>query len=211
MDSWCPELATLAYFQACCFRESSQELALSELSVELALLEFLLEPELLESFSGVGLVGVASGVVVPGVAVPGVGAAVPGVGAAVPGVGFAVPGCAVPGVGVDPGVVAVPGGCPAVWSAATIIPSWPRRAVGPWLDGEALHWSATLVAPVTMNCFAVPPLAEAVELVWPPALELEFSLPVLELVPAAAAPSFPVTWTSLPTIVRTLSKFPVSL
>ena len=39
-----------AYSQACCFRESSQELALSELSVELALLEFLLEPELLESF-----------------------------------------------------------------------------------------------------------------------------------------------------------------
>lgn len=50
MDSLCPELATLAYFQACCFRESSQELALSELSVELALLEFLPEPELLELF-----------------------------------------------------------------------------------------------------------------------------------------------------------------
>lgn len=46
----CPELAPAAYFQACCFRESSQELVLSELSVELALLEFLPEPELLEQF-----------------------------------------------------------------------------------------------------------------------------------------------------------------
>jgi len=46
----CPELAPSAYFQACCFRESSQELVLSELSVELALLEFLPEPELLERF-----------------------------------------------------------------------------------------------------------------------------------------------------------------
>lgn len=112
---------------------------------------------------------------------------------------------------MDPGVVAVPGVCPAVCSAATIIPSWLRRAVGPWFDGDALHWSATLLAPVIVNCFAVPPLAEAVELAWPPAVELEFSVPVLELVPAAAAPSWPVTWTSLPTIVRTLSKFPVSL
>ncbi len=116
-----------------------------------------------------------------------------------------------PGVGVVPGVVAVPGVCPAVCSAATIIPSWLRRAVGPWFDGEALHWSATLLAPVTVNCFAVPPLAEVVELAWPPALELEFSVPVLELVPGAGAPSWPVTWTSLPTIVRTLSKFPLSL
>jgi len=46
----CPELAPAAYFQACCFRESSQELVLSELSVELALLEFLPEPEWLEQF-----------------------------------------------------------------------------------------------------------------------------------------------------------------
>lgn len=114
-----------------------------------------------------------------------------------------------PGVGVVPGVVAVPGVCPAVCSAATIIPSWLRRAVGPWFDGEALHWSATLLALVTVNCLAVSPLAEAVELACPPALE--FSLTALELVPAAVAPSFPVTSTSLPTIVRTLSKFPVSL
>jgi hypothetical protein len=114
-----------------------------------------------------------------------------------------------PGIGVAPGVVAVPGVCPAVWSATTIIPSWRRRAVGPWFDGDALQWSATLLALVTVNCLTVLPLAEAVEEAWPAALE--FSLPLPELMPDAVPPSWPVTWTSLPTIVRTLSKFPVSL
>jgi hypothetical protein len=63
-------------------------------------------PGVLGVVSGVGPLGVVCGVgvvvvfgVVPGVAVPGVGAAVPGVGAAVPGVGPAVPGV------VDPGCV----------------------------------------------------------------------------------------------------------
>ena len=64
-------------------------------------------PGVLGVVCGVVLSGVVCGVgvvvvfgVVPGVAVPGVGAAVPGVGAAVPGVvepGCVVPGCVVPG------------------------------------------------------------------------------------------------------------------
>jgi hypothetical protein len=100
----------------------------------------------------------------------------------------------VPGVGVDPGVVVVPGlvlcpgavlcpavdpAEPAVCRAATIIPL--GRRADPVLDGEALvHWSATLVALATVNCFVAPAVAE-----------LEF-IPELELVEVLAEALAPV-------------------
>jgi hypothetical protein len=95
--------------------------------------------------------------------------------------------------------------------------------------GAALpHWSATLVALATLNCFIVLLLALAV-----PVFELEFipafapadADPVWEVLEpvwlglvvavALAEPPLsdevPVTCTWLPTSVRKLSRFPVSL
>ena len=85
------------------------------------------------------------------------------------------------------------------------------RAVG-FADGIDPHWSATLVALVTLNSLVAP--VDALELIpeFPElavaeapeaeALALEFILP---------EPSCPVTCTSFPIRVRTAFRFPVSL
>ncbi|HZR64858.1 MAG TPA: hypothetical protein VFA85_06900 [Terriglobales bacterium] len=95
------------------------------------------------------------------------------------------------------------------------------------LEGaELLHWSATLVALVTLNSCAapVPELAvavppEAVALAFGPEAvavapwpEVEESVELVPEVPDALielAALEPVTWTSLPIIVRTASRLPV--
>jgi hypothetical protein len=97
-----------------------------------------------------------------------------------------------------------------------------------------LHWSATLVAAVTLNWRVVPAVPElefipelapaellpGAELAAPASPVAPEALPVLAeapaVVPAAADepladPSCPVTCTSFPTRVRTLSRLPVSL
>jgi hypothetical protein len=101
----------------------------------------------------------------------------------------------VPGVGVDPGVVVVPGlvvcpgavcpavepAEPAVCNAATIIPL--GRRVDPVLDGDGLvHWSATLVALATLNCFVAPDVAE-------PEFIPELELVEVEVLVEALAPA----------------------
>lgn len=199
-----------------------------------------------------GFDGVVSGVVVPGllgVAVPGCGAAVPGVGAAVPGcvVPEVEPGVVWPCVPVCPDIepdvcpLAVPAAVPELPVApapdpvchaaeAYITPPWRSCALGPGVEegdcvGDALHWSATLLALVTLNsrvAEAVPLFAPAPEFI-PELLPAE-AVPVdvealaeappgsVVLAPAlVAVPSCPVTWTSFPISVRTASRFPLSL
>jgi hypothetical protein len=97
-------------------------------------------------------------------------------------------------------------------------------AVGPGVEGEELvvHWSAIFVALLIVNCSAAlavaelglppvlaeadPGVAEAVGPACEDALEL---IPLVEAeLPTAVCP---VTWTSFPTSVRTLSRLPVSL
>ena len=110
------------------------------------------------------------------------------------------------------------------------------RAVGPGVVEEGvLHWSATLVAAVTLNWRVAPALPElefipelapaellpGAELAAPASPVAPEALPVFAeapaLVPAAADeplapdPSCPVTCTSFPTRVRTLSRLPVNL
>ena len=115
-----------------------------------------------------------------------------------------------------------------VCSEAIITPFWCKRDVGPGgvgfgagavLGDALLHWSASLVALVTLNCFVLevlaelaPALAVAEPLVpgavlaeaWPPGPVAVALLPELipapallavlaEFVPLAAAPSVPVT------------------
>jgi hypothetical protein len=88
-------------------------------------------------------------------------------------------------------------------------------AVGPGLEGAAAHWSATLVALVTLNCFIAPAAAVAPELEFIPAPAPAEVDPVAE----ALAPlwsgeadaselglaALPLTWTSFPIRVRRLS------
>ncbi len=106
-------------------------------------------------------------------------------------------------------------------------------AVGPVLDGEfdgvevVLHWSATLVALVTLKSLVAPEVAEALDpavaLADPPdACALAFGpeevavapwsgVELLELMPELAfmPAELPVTCTSLPIRVRTASRLPV--
>jgi len=74
------------------------------------------------------------------------------------------------------------------------------------------HWSATLVALVTLNSLVAP--VDAVELM-PEFPELAVAeVPeddALALEPMLPAPSCPVTCTSFPIKVRTAFKFPVNL
>jgi hypothetical protein len=81
--------------------------------------------------------------------------------------------------GPAPAVPAPPAVCHA--ADAYITRFFRSRAVGPGLEGAAAHWSATLVALVTLNCF-VAPLAEV-------APELEFipALPPADVDPVAEA------------------------
>jgi hypothetical protein len=139
----------------------------------------------------------------------------------------------------DPaGAVAVPAlAAPAVCNQATITPFCATRdEVGPGVfapgleDDPPLHCSATLVALVTLNCFAPaaefipdlaladPPEAAAFEF-WPEAEDvalwsgveaLEARIPELDPMVLAAC-SCPVTCTSFPIKVRTAFKSPVSL
>ena len=86
-----------------------------------------------------------------------------------------------------------------------------------------MHWSAVFVALVTVNCSAAPALAEPG---LPPVLAVAepavaeavepLGAEVLEFMPLVGAaeplaPLCPVTWTSFPTSVRTLSRLPTSL
>lgn len=197
---------------------------------------------------GVGVVVVFG--FVPGVVAFGFWFVGAGVGAAVLGVGAAVPGCdvpvwpVVPWPDIEPEVwpefdpaevpaVPAPPVDPAVCSAAIITGcDSERAAVGPVLDGEEdgvelllVHWSATLVALVTLNVLpesaadpefavAVPPAAVALELE-PLAEDVALWSGVLafaELIPELApAPCCPVTCTSLPISVRTAFRSPVNL
>jgi hypothetical protein len=61
-------------------------------------------------------------------------------------------------------------------------PLFRSRAVGPGFgfEGAAAHWSATLLALVTLNCFAVPVAAVAPELEFIPALAPDEVDPVAE-------------------------------
>ena len=119
-----------------------------------------------------------------------------------------------------------------------------RFAVGPGVgvvDDGVLHWSATLVALVTLNVFIAPAVAElefmpefvpaealpgAEALAFAPLFPAVAPVPAAAVVPAAFVfvpappaveaalddpPSCPVSWTSLPTNVRTASRFPVIL
>jgi hypothetical protein len=134
---------------------------------------------------------------------------------------------AVPAPPVDPAVckAAIISGCDSE-----------RAAFGPVLDGELegeddgvalplVHWSATFVALVTLNVLpeaagdpefavAAPPAAVALEFV-PVAEEVALWSGVAalaELIPELpAAPSCPVTCTSLPISVRTAFRSPVNL
>jgi hypothetical protein len=74
---------------------------------------------------------------------------------------------------------------PAVCNAANITSPRRSRAVGPGVVGEALldgdgllHWSATLVALLTLNCLVAPSVVE---------LELVPVLALAELLPGAEA------------------------
>jgi hypothetical protein len=105
-----------------------------------------------------------------------------------------------------------------VWSAAIITGAAlvPVRAVGPGAgEGVALplaHWSATLVALVTLNSLVAP--VDALELI-PEFPELAVAeapeVEVLAFEPMLPDASCPVTCTSFPIRVRTAFKFPVSL
>lgn len=119
---------------------------------------------------------------------------------------------------------------PAVCNAAittSALRSPGRFAVGPG-DGVALplvHWSATLVALVTLNCLAAPALVPEFAVAVPPAaVALEFCPEADdvalwsgveafdELIPALApVPSCPITCTSLPIKVRTAFRSPVNV
>lgn len=128
---------------------------------------------------------------------------------------------------------AVPAADPAVCSAAIMTGcDLERAAVGPVLAGEEdgvalplVHWSATLVALVTLNVLpelaadpefavAVPPAALALALE-PLAEDVALWSGVAafaELIPEfAPAPCCPVICTSLPINVRTAFRSPVSL
>jgi len=86
------------------------------------------------------------------------------------------------------------------------------RALGFAAGAELPHWSATLVALVTLNSLVVP--VDALELI-PEFPELAVAeAPAVEALafePMLPEPSCPVTCTSLPMRVRTAFKFPVSL
>jgi hypothetical protein len=75
-----------------------------------------------------------------------------------------------------------------------------------------VHWSATLVALVTLNSFVAP--VDAVELI-PEFPELAVAevpaVDALALEPMLPEPSCPVTCTSFPIRVRTAFKLPVNL
>ena len=61
----------------------------------------------------------------------------------------------------DAPAVPAPPPVPPVWSDASTIPLFGKCAVGPGAGvGVLVHWSAILVALVTLNCFAVPAVAE---------------------------------------------------
>lgn len=93
-----------------------------------------------------------------------------------------------------------------------------RTGDAPWFralglaDGVDPHWSATLVALVTLNSLVVP--VEALELI-PEFPELAVAevpeAEALALEPMLPEPSWPVSCTSFPINVRTAFKFPVSL
>lgn len=91
------------------------------------------------------------------------------------------------------------------------------------LEDPLVHWSATFVALVTLNCFApadipelalaLPPEAEALEFC-PAAEEVALWSGVAafeELMPELAPCSCPVTCTSFPIMVRTAFRSPVNL
>ena len=93
-----------------------------------------------------------------------------------------------------------------------------RTGDAPWFralglaDGVDPHWSATLVALVTLNSLVVP--VEALELIpeFPELAVVEVpEAEALALEPMLPEPSWPVTCTSFPIKVRTAFKFPVSL
>lgn len=190
-------------------------------------------------FGELGFSFVGAGV---GATVPEGGDTVPGAGVAVPGVvvcpGFVVcPGVVCPGevcAAPDPAAVPAPPVDPAVCSAA-ITTGAVLCAVGPGFDGEldgddegvvpVVHWSATLVALVTLNSFPVLAVADPAPI---PALAVA-ELPEVDAaafgpevgapVPCCGVDAFaefippgcPVTCTSLPISVRTASRFPVNL
>jgi hypothetical protein len=120
----------------------------------------------------------------------------------------------------DPAEPLVPLVCnAAIITGAALVGSF--SAVGPGAgEGAALplaHWSATLVALVTLNSFAAP--ADALEFMPEFAPEAVPELAAAEapepeafaLEPMLPDPSCPVTCTSFPISVRTAFKFPVSL
>lgn len=136
------------------------------------------------------------------------------------------PAPAVPADPADPAPAPAPPVCHA--ADAYITPEFRAWAVGPGLAGAELHWSATLLALVTLNCFAAPAAAVDPELEFIPELAPLAEVEPLEEAPAplwsgeAVVPdaasvlfpapvAFPVNCTSLPTSVRMLSRFPVSL
>ncbi len=103
----------------------------------------------------------------------------------------------------DAPAVPAPPAVPPVCSDASTIPLFRKCAVGPGAGaGVLVHWSAILVALVTLNCFAVPAVAELefipefaaegmpeVEAVAPAPPFCVFA----EAVPFVADPSWPVT------------------
>lgn len=91
--------------------------------------------------------------------------------------------------------------------------------------GVALHWSATLVALVTLNCLLVEALAEPEFMpellpaaLLPGAVALAVVSPLGEVLALAIDPllvavvlCWPLSWTSFPTSVLIASRLPVSL
>lgn len=89
--------------------------------------------------------------------------------------------------------------------------SW-LRALGFAAGAELPHWSATLVALVTLNSFAAPLVALELIPEFPELAVAEVpEVDALALEPMVPEPSCPVTCTSFPIRVRTAFKLPVNL